>query len=119
MTPAADGDRSQRFPPRYRVRTRREFVALQRDGRRQAAPHFIVITAATAAAHVRLGITTSRKVGNAPARNQIRRLVREFFRRHRPQLGAGRDLVIIARPGASALSYADVVDELSRALQLA
>lgn len=117
MTPAADGDRSQRFPRRFRVRTRREFVALQRDGRRQAAPHFIVITAATAAAHVRLGITTSRKVGNAPARNRIRRLVREFFRRHRPQLGAG-DLVVIARPGASALSYADVVDELSRALRL-
>jgi ribonuclease P protein component len=118
VTPAADGDRSQRFPRRYRIRTRREFVAQQRDGRRQAAPHFIVITSASPASHARLGITTSRKVGNAPARNRVRRLVREFFRRHRPLLGAGRDLIVIARPGASILSYTDVVDELSRALRL-
>lgn len=118
MTPAADGDRSQRFPRRYRIRTRREFVALQRDGRRQAAPHFIVITSASPAPRIRLGVTTSRKVGNAPARNRVRRLVREFFRRHRTNLGVGRDLVVIARPGAPQLSYADVVDELSRALRL-
>jgi ribonuclease P protein component len=119
VTPAADGDRSQRFPPRFRVRTRREFVALQRDGRRQSAPHFIVITSASPGPHVRLGITTSRKVGNAPERNRIRRLVREFFRRHRTRIAAPCDLVVIARPGADALSYADVVDELSRALRLA
>ena len=119
MTPAADGDRSQRFPPRYRVRTRREFVALQRDGRRQAAPHFIVITSVTPGPSPRLGITTSRKVGNAPVRNRIRRLVREFFRRHRARLAGAGDLVVIARPGAHTLSYADVVDELSRACRLA
>ncbi|HSP99405.1 MAG TPA: ribonuclease P protein component [Candidatus Dormibacteraeota bacterium] len=119
MTPAADGDRSQRFPRRYRVRTRREFVALQRDGRRQAAPHFIVITSATPGPHARLGITTSRKVGNSPARNRIRRLVREFFRRHRTRLESSCDLVVIARPGAHTLAYTDVVNELSRALRLA
>ena len=118
MIPAADGDRSQRFPRRFRVRTRGEFVALQRDGRRQAAPHFIVINSPVPGPHARLGITTSRKVGNAPARNRIRRLVREFFRRHRTRFAAG-DLVVIARPGAHTLSYADVVDELSRACRLA
>ena len=119
MTPAADGDRTQRFPRRYRVRTRREFVALQRDGRRQSAPHFIVITSVTPGPQPRLGITTSRKVGNAPARNRIRRLVREFFRRHRHRLAGAGDLVVIARPGAHTLSYAAVVDELSRACRLA
>lgn len=92
---------------------------MQRDGRRQAAPHFIVITAATAGPDVRLGITTSRKVGSAPERNRIRRLVREFFRRHRTRVTAPCDLVVIARPGAAALSYADVVQQLSRALRLA
>ena len=119
MTPAADGDRSQRFPARYRIRSRREFVTLQRDGRRQAVPHFIVITSATSGPDVRLGITTSRKVGDAPDRNRIRRLVREFFRRHRTRITGPCDLVVIARPGAATLSYADVVDQLSRALRLA
>ena len=97
MTPAADGDRSQRFPPRYRVRTRREFVALQRDGRRQSAPHFIVITSATPGPDVRLGITTSRKVGNSPARNRIRRLVRGLRPPALDELGLMGLIVIATR----------------------
>ena len=110
-------DRSQRFPARYRLRARREFLALQRDGQRQGAPHFTVITRTTTGPS-RLGVTTSRKVGNAPARNRVRRLVRECFRRLRPQLDPPRDVLVIARPGAPAVAYAEVVHELSRALRL-
>lgn len=119
MTAPASADRSQRFPARYRIRARREFLALQRAGRRQSVPHFIVITSATSGPHARLGVTTSRKLGGAPARNRVRRLVREFFRRHRTRIAAPCDVIVIARPGAAALAYADVVDQLSRALNLA
>lgn len=107
---------SQHFPPRYRLRKRPEFLALQREGRRRTAPHFIVITRNKANAPSRLGITTSRKVGGAPARNRVRRMVREFFRRHRPFLDPPRDVLVIARSGAPALRYRDVEHELSRAL---
>jgi ribonuclease P protein component len=117
VTAAADADRAQRFPPRYRLRKRREFLALQRDGRRQSAAHFVVITRLTPGPS-RLGVTTSRKVGNSPARNRVRRLVRECFRRLRPRLDPPRDVLVIARPGAPAIAYADVVHELSRALRL-
>ncbi len=115
MSAAAAG--RERFPPDHRLRKRHEFLAVQREGRRHAAPHFVVITR-PAAAVTRLGITTSRKVGNAPQRNRIRRLVREFFRRHRTQLDSPHDVLIIARPGAAAIGYADVARELSRALRL-
>src|SRR5690606_37489373 len=81
VSPAAAG--RERFPSRYRLRKRHEFLTVQREGRRHAAPHFVVITRPAATAVTRLGITTSRKVGSAPQRNRIRRLVREFFRRHR------------------------------------
>ncbi|MGD9762176.1 MAG: ribonuclease P protein component [Candidatus Binatia bacterium] len=119
MSAAATGaDRPHRFPPRFRLRKRREFVALQRDGRRQTASHFVVITRALATPPSRLGITTSRKVGSAPERNRFRRLVREFFRRHRDQLDPPREVLVIARPGAATLSYADVVQQLSHALAL-
>jgi len=67
----------------------------------------------------RLGITTSRKVGGAPARNHIRRLVREFFRRRRTELVPPRDVLVIARPAAGTVRYTDVADELARALRLA
>lgn len=64
----------------------------------------------------RLGITTSRKVGHAPARNRIRRLVREFFRKRRAVLAPPRDILVIARPGAAEVCFADVERELSQAL---
>lgn len=67
----------------------------------------------------RLGITTSRKVGNAPVRNRIRRLVRDVFRRRREAILPPRDVLIIARPGAGDLDYAAVDHQLTRALRLA
>ena len=107
---------SQRFLRRDRLRKRPEFLALQREGRRRTAPHFIVITRSKETAPSRLGVTTSRKAGNAPERNRIRRMVREFFRRSRIALVPPRDVLVIARPGAAALGYWDVHRELSRAL---
>jgi ribonuclease P protein component len=110
--------RSQRFPPRVRLRKRHEFLALQREGRRYNVPHFVVITRQRQDPPSRLGVTTSRKVGDAPVRNRIRRLVREFFRRHRLEIVPPRDVLVIARPGAASIRYADVDHQLTRALQL-
>ena len=117
MTAAPEADCAQRFPSRYRLRKRREFLSLQRDGRRHSTPHFVVITR-SALGPSRLGVTTSRKVGNAPQRNRIRRVVRECFRRLRWRLDPAREVRVIARPGAAALAYVDVVHELSRALRV-
>lgn len=118
MTEAVASAISHAFPPRYRLRKRREFLALQRNGRRQTVSHFVVITRDKDAPPSRLGITTSRKVGAAPVRNRIRRLVREVFRRRRASLTPPRDVLVIARPGAGGLGYADVDHELTRALRL-
>jgi len=46
----------------------------------------------------RLGITVTRKVGNAVRRNRIKRLVREWYRLRTYELGS-RDLVVIAKRG--------------------
>jgi ribonuclease P protein component len=114
---SASEKRSQRFPPQFRLRKRHEFLALQREGRRQTVPHFVVIIRRRQHPPSRLGVTTSRKVGGAPARNRIRRLVREFFRCHRVELTPPLDVLVIARPGAASLRSADVVHELTRALR--
>ncbi len=47
----------------------------------------------------RLGITVTRKVGNAVRRNRIKRLFREIFRQNQHQLDAALDLVINAHRG--------------------
>ncbi len=113
--PAA-GDATQRYRRRFRLRKRREYLALQSAGRRRRSPHFTVITRAKQSPPSRLGITTSRKVGHAPARNRVRRLVREFFRKRRAGLIPPQDVLVIARPGAAGIAYAEVERELTQAL---
>ena len=66
----------------------------------------------------RLGITASRKVGNAVARNRVKRAVREWFRTERRSLSADRDYVVILRAKACELSAGDLARELSVALAI-
>jgi ribonuclease P protein component len=102
------------LPKTARLRRRREFLAFGRVGRKRPAAHFIVITRRNEGAS-RLGITVSRKIGDAVVRNRLKRHVREIFRRHPERLLAGHDLVIIARAGAADLAF----DEIARELHMA
>jgi ribonuclease P protein component len=106
-----------RFSRADRVRRRRDFLAASRLGRRAASREYVVIVAPTpsdASGRPRLGVTVSRKVGNAVVRNRIKRRIREWFRRDREAVEAGRDVVVIARPAATGLSVGDTRALLSR-----
>jgi ribonuclease P protein component len=59
----------------------------------------------------RLGITASRRVGNAAQRNRAKRLLREAFRCVRAELPGGLDLVVIVRHDLGARKLRDVVSE--------
>ena len=48
----------------------------------------------------RLGLSVSRRVGNAVVRNRWKRRIREAFRRVRRDLPEGNDFVVVARPGS-------------------
>ena len=64
----------------------------------------------------RLGITVSRRVGNAVVRNRLKRRVREWYRRERSALASGLDLVVIARPAAAKLDSAATSAQLTALL---
>lgn len=69
--------------------------------------------------HVRVGITASRKVGNAVARNRARRLLREAARHLYPHIAAGWDLVLVARPTLATVKEHQVENALQFMLDLA
>ncbi len=113
----------QRFGPADRVRSGRDFRRLSRGQRRRRAAHLVVVEgpsfgvepAGSDTPGPRLGLTVSRKVGNAVARNRVKRRVREWFRRERGHLTPGRDYVVIARPGAAELDARALWSELAEA----
>ena len=76
-----------------------------------------MITSAAATGVSRLGITASRKAGNAVVRNRLKRLIREVFRRHYAAIHPPQDIVVIVRASAAAIGYAEVARELSAALR--
>lgn len=67
-----------------------------------------------AAEQRRVGITVSRKVGNAVVRNRIKRFVREYYRYKKETIPGRRDINIIARKYASHLSGTQIFCDLDK-----
>jgi ribonuclease P protein component len=102
-------------PKTRRVRTRAEFVAAS-SGPRVHTPHFLLLLTRGPKPDgaARLGVTVTRKVGDAVRRNRVKRLVREAFRLDRALLPNGVDLVVIAKDGSPTLELAEVQAEWAR-----
>ena len=106
-----------RFPKSARLLRRSDFLAVQKAGRVVHGRYFLVVVAPTPSTEDgirgRIGITVSKRVGNAVVRNRIKRLVREYVR-HNAWAARGLDAVVIAKRGSASLGgYREVAAELS------
>jgi ribonuclease P protein component len=103
-----------------RLRRRQEFLAVQRAGTKIHGRAFLALVAPTcdrssSPSRVgRVGVTVTKRVGNAVTRNRIKRLVREWLRQN-GWVPAGCDVVFVAKESAAAVhGLADVAGDLAR-----
>jgi ribonuclease P protein component len=67
----------------------------------------------------RVGIVAGRWVGNAVARNRVKRRVREAIRERYARIAPGYDLVWLARPGLAMAEHSTLVAAVEHLLQRA
>jgi ribonuclease P protein component len=103
----------------YTVITKRsDFLAANR-GKRFATPGFVLLVfdRRDDDPAKRLGITITKKVGNAVIRNRMRRRFRELAREMLPELGkSGADHILIGRDGGIERDFGQLRAEMLKAL---
>lgn len=93
-----------------------EFRRAYARGKSYVTPLVVVYVVKNRCKEARVGITTSKKVGNAVQRNRSRRVLREAYRQLADRVKPGYDLVLVARGRTPFVKSTQVQRHLERQL---
>lgn len=104
----------------YRVKKNKEFQEAFKKGKSFANRQFVVyLLIKPNQEHFRIGLSVSKKLGNAVTRNQIKRYIRQAFLEIEDQVKNEYDYVIIARKPASEMGLDEIKKSLTHVLKIA
>jgi ribonuclease P protein component len=92
-----------RYARRHRLQHALEFEAVYAGKTRESRGPLTIFAIPNDLGHPRLGLSVGRKVGTAPKRNRVKRMIREAFRLMQHDLPRGYDVVVNVRPHDAAL----------------
>ncbi|ACK69352.1 ribonuclease P protein component [Gloeothece citriformis PCC 7424] len=112
------------LPQEHRLKRRKDFQKVYKQGGRYTSPHLIIRTLFESCSENSLnsqptcfGISVSQKVSKkAVIRNRIKRLIRQAIRELLPQISNGWKVVIVIRPGSVECKYDRFLRELKQLL---
>ncbi|KRG07995.1 ribonuclease P protein component [Lederbergia galactosidilytica] len=103
----------------FRIKKNEDFQAVFKKGNSVANRQFVVyILKKEEQGNFRIGLSVSKKVGNAVVRNQIKRYIRQSFLELDPQIKSGNDYVIIARKPVAEMDFHQIKKSLQHVLRL-
>ena len=103
------------------VKQNYEFRRMYANGRSGVSSCLVVYCRKNRLGHNRLGVTVSKKLGHAVARNRVRRRIREIFRLSQGKMKQGYDVIVVARTRAVSADYWEIrraFEKLCRRLEL-
>ena len=95
----------------------RDFQRAYRKGKCLVNPILVTYIRRNGGNSCRIGITASKKVGNAVKRNRVRRLIREAYRQMPPLTKKGYDIVFVARVKTFFVKSTQVAKVMQRQLK--
>jgi ribonuclease P protein component len=97
-----------------------EFRSVKASGKSWTGKHLVlaILTQGSEAAP-RIGIITTKRIGNAVCRNQVRRRIREIFRLNQHRIQKGLWLVTIARASSTRATFAELERDWLRLIERA
>ncbi len=96
------------LPRSARLRNTREFRRVYAQGRSHVHPLMVLYARTNRGADRRIGFSVGKKLGDAVARNRVKRRLREAFRRRFSEVRPGVDIVIVGRKGVLSAAFEDV-----------
>ena len=97
---------------RQRITRTTHFQEAFQQGRKWVSRTMVMYLREGEGAALRLGVVSSKKVGNAVRRNRARRVLREAWRLNRHQFHGEVDVVLVARAAAPRVPFVIVQEDL-------
>jgi len=94
-----------------------DFRRLYAKGKSFASPVLVTYVMKNRCGYVRIGITTSKKIGKAVLRNRSRRIIREAFRNIMEDVRGSYDLVFVARGKTPYVKSGDILRAMKKELK--
>ncbi len=97
----------------YRVKKQSEFQHVFDHGKSVANRQFVVyFVVKERQAHFRVGLSVSKKLGNAVKRNHIKRCMRQLFQQLEDDIRQEYDFVVIARKPVATMTFEEMKQSL-------